>query len=117
MKKEVGTEKRGGGFLKEQTRFPAMWYMGCRQKAETILACRKYFVVGHRTRRATRKIIHAHVCADKAADRSSLWRHVEPLVKSATFIGLKMTEANPAQTGRIDHLRDGFADLGKYLTH
>src|SRR5215475_4850226 len=87
------------------------------QKAKTLLARAKYFVVIHCPRWASREIIHAHIRAHETTYRGCLRSFVKPLVERTAFVCFEMAETDPTTLRWINHARNVFPYLGKDMFH
>src|SRR5690349_14100839 len=77
-----------------------MWRL---HKPKAVLTGAKNFVVIHALCWSQCKVVYTHHRANHAADGFGMRCNFEPLVERATLIRLKMTEANPSYSRRVNH--------------
>jgi hypothetical protein len=70
-----------------------------------------------RPRRAVGEVRQVHERPDHPRDRLRVRRHLQPVVERAALIDLEVTEADPAELGRIDDPLHRLEHLGEHPPH
>src|SRR6185503_2948346 len=91
--------------------------MRCLREAEAALTCLQNFTVSHSLRWTKSEIVDTYECANRAAHRLCGGSDLQPLVKRATLVRLKMAEANPAYLRGIHDRFHRFTHCGEEHSH
>jgi hypothetical protein len=85
--------------------------MGGLAVAKAVLSRGKGRAVSEAARVTANEVVQVHHGANLAADYIGVGSRGQPIMERAAFIRLEMAEADVAQGGKVDELRDGIANF------